>query len=180
MTSKDELLIRQMKQGQATAFEQCYRQYAPSVFTAISNIAQCHATADDVLQDTFISAFAAISTIESDYCLIAWLKRIAFNKFYNVLRQQKRSVQMGQQLLSVSEHLNRDMTQTIEQSNLLSVLFTKVREKERLVLWMYIVEQYSHSEIAELFAKTPSFSKSIVSRSLNSLKQYSQELSDVG
>jgi len=46
-----------------------------------------------------------------------------------------------------------------------------------LVLWLFVVEQYNHEEIAALVSKTSSYSKSIISRTLNRIR-LSQEATD--
>lgn len=41
-------------------------------------------------------------------------------------------------------------------------------------MWLFIVEQYSHEEIAILTEKSPSYSKSIVSRCLKKLREHKE------
>ncbi len=53
--------------------------------------------------------------------------------------------------------------------NQLELLLGKVSEQHRLIVWLFIVEQYTHEEIAELTNKTVSFSKSVVHRALKKL-----------
>jgi len=49
-------------------------------------------------------------------------------------------------------------------------LLNKLPEDMRLVLWLKEVEGYTHNEIAALVNKTPSYSKSVVSRALQFLR----------
>jgi len=70
--------------------------------------------------------------------------------------------------------LESSFNEVISQSNLLEYLLEKVSENERLILWLYIVEQYSHEEIANLVSQSPSYSKSIVSRCLQKLRNKSE------
>ena len=41
----------------------------------------------------------------------------------------------------------------------------------RMIVWLYIVEGYTHGEIGELFEKSPSYSKSQVSRAMVKLRE---------
>ena len=43
-----------------------------------------------------------------------------------------------------------------------------------MVIWMSVVEQYTHKEISEITGKSESYSKSIVSRSLAKLRNSSE------
>jgi len=70
--------------------------------------------------------------------------------------------------------LESSFNEVISQSNLLEYLLEKVSENERLILWLYIVEQYSHEEIANLVSQSPNYSKSIVSRCLQKLRNKSE------
>ena len=67
--------------------------------------------------------------------------------------------------------IESSFNESISQSNLLEYLLTKVSENERLILWLFIVEQYSHEEIGSLFSQSPSYSKSILSRCLQKLRK---------
>jgi len=165
----DEKIVDRMKLGEQNAFEQCYRQLSPLIYTAILKICKKRCDANDLLQDTFITAFEKINSYQQETSFIAWLKTIAFNKTFNFLKKEKK-------LLVGIEHLpeqlsdDSELTTAVEQSNLLLHLFEHIPEMERLILWLYIVEQYSHQEIAQLVNKTPSYSKSLVSRCLKKLR----------
>ena len=180
MSLIDKGLIEGMINGSEQAFEQCYLQYSSSVFNAVKKISSCYATSEDILQETFISAFEKINTIDKEYSLEAWLKRIAFNKLYNIFRHQKRTKSVSIQLKQIQSPTTEGAIKDYEQENLLTLLFSQLGCNERLVVWLYVVEQYSHTEIGDMFGKSVSFSKSIVSRSLNTIRQNAQEFNDAG
>ena len=50
-----------------------------------------------------------------------------------------------------------------------------VSAEAKLVIWLFIVEGYSHKEIAVLTNKTQSYSKSIVSRNLEKLRNIGKD-----
>lgn len=165
----DEKLITKMKEGDDFTLEQCYRQFSPVIYTVILKICKNKATASDLLQDTFIDAFECISTYKQQASFIAWLKRIAFNNTLNYLNRQKVALRAVEKIQAIpSKEITLD--EEISQNDLFSFLMEKVTENERLILWLFIVEQYSHEEIAILVEKSPSYSKSIVSRCLKKLR----------
>ena len=62
-----------------------------------------------------------------------------------------------------------DLQVSIENNHQLTRLMLKITPESRLILWLFIVDGYSHAEIAAMHGKTESFSKSIVSRALKKL-----------
>ncbi|MBA6265203.1 MAG: RNA polymerase sigma factor (sigma-70 family) [Colwellia sp.] len=166
----NESLVDKMKAGDQDALEQCYRQLSPLIYTAIFNICRDQGNANDLLQDTFIAAFEKIHSYTSGPQLFpAWIKRIAFNHTFNFLKKHKLTV-IG--IENENQITSTDFSIEIlhEQHNFLSALLLKISEKERLIIWLYVVEQYSHEEIGNIVKKSPSYSKSVVSRCLKKLR----------
>ncbi|MFT5851633.1 MAG: RNA polymerase sigma factor (sigma-70 family) [Colwellia sp.] len=169
MTKWNDKLLESMKQGDEVALEQCYRLLSPIIFTAILKICKNRHDANDLLQDTFVDAFNNLASFHQQVPFIAWLKRIAFNNTFNFLKKIKR-LTIGIEHLSEAVSLENSMESDYENRNLLLYLFERLSEMECLIMWLYIAEQYKHSEIAEVIGKTPSYSKSVVCRCLQKLR----------
>jgi len=165
----NEKLIDKMREGDQLALEQCYRKFSPTLYTVILKICKNSATASDLLQDTFIDIFENIDSYKKQFPFIAWLKRIAFNNTLNYIKRQKIAVN-AVELIKETPCYPICLAEEISQGNMLEYLLGKVTENERLILWLFIVEQYSHEDIAMMVNKTPSYSKSIVSRCLKKLR----------
>lgn len=165
----EEKLVEQMKGGTHDAFERCYRLLSPQVYTVIYKVCQNPATAQELLQDTFLDVFEKLHLYKEHQSFLAWTKRIAFNNTLTFIKRQKRMVLM-EEPENENDYIDVDVTKNIEDSQLLDSLMSKMSEVERLILWLFIVEQYSHDEIAVLVSKTPSYSKSIISRALKKLR----------
>lgn len=165
----DEKLVNKMRLGEQDAFEQCYRQLSPLIYTVILRICKNSHDANDLLQDTFLTAFEKIDSYQQTSSFIAWLKTIAFNKTFNLLKKEKNITVGIQHLLEPISDVNAVEIAAVE-NNLLLFLMDQLTEMERLILWLYIAEQYSHQEIGQLVGKTPSYSKSLVSRCLTKLR----------
>jgi RNA polymerase sigma-70 factor (ECF subfamily) len=159
-----------MKEGDQNAFEQCYRLLSPQIYTAIFNICRDHGNANDLLQDTFVTAFEKINSYTSgQHMFTAWIKRIAFNNTFNFLKKHRLMV-VGIDGLNEASTTAGEVETLHEQNDFLTMLLRQISEKERLIIWLYIVEQYSHEEIGKIVNKTPSYSKSVVSRCLKKLR----------
>lgn len=165
----NESIVDEMKQGNADAFERCYKLISSQLYTAIFKVCRNQDTAQELLQDTFIDIFESLDLYKTKQSFLAWSKRIAFNNTLNFIKRQNRMVLME----SIPEEeavIECDLATNVIDSQLIEALLAKVTEIERLILWLFIVEQYSHEEIAKLMSKTPSYSKSIVSRALKRIR----------
>jgi RNA polymerase sigma-70 factor (ECF subfamily) len=169
----NEKQIGKLLQGDSQAQASCYQEFSRTIYTAIYNICKNSTNASDLLQDTFIDAFENIAQYNHHYPFIAWLKRIAFNNTLNFIKREKIADRAVEYLKGLPT-LESSFDEAISQSNLLEYLLGRVSENERLILWLYIVEQYSHEEIATLFSQSPSYSKSIFSRCLHKLRNKSE------
>ena len=61
-------------------FELVVRQYSEQLYWQIRRIVVSHDDADDVLQNTFLKAWNALSSFHGDSKLLTWLSRIATNQ----------------------------------------------------------------------------------------------------
>jgi RNA polymerase sigma factor (sigma-70 family) len=125
------------------------------------------------LQDTFLNIFENLDGYRTKQSFIGWAKRIAFNVTLNFIKRQYRVVLM-EGLPQESFEIDCDISKQIIDSQLIETLLAKVTNVERLILWFFIVEEYTHEEIAVLVSKTPSYSKSIVSRALKRIRLFKE------
>jgi len=164
-----EEIVDDMKRGSEEAFERCYQLISPQIYTVIFKICRNKDTAQELLQDTFLAIFENLHSYKNKQSFIAWAKRIAFNNTLNFIKRHHRLVLM-EHVPEESFEITSCASKQVIDSQLIESLFAKVTEIERLILWLYIVEQYSHEEISLLVNKTTSYSKSIVSRALKRIR----------
>ncbi len=85
----ETLLIRQARQGDLEAFNQLVLLHQDRVYNLAWRILGESAAAEDVTQETFITAFRKLSGFRGG-SFSAWLLRIATNRCYDELRRRKR------------------------------------------------------------------------------------------
>ena len=76
--------------GEDAAYRDCYQQYAPKLMRLLMGILRDKARAEEVLQETFISAFQSIARFRGEASVSSWLARIATNRAYNAIRDESR------------------------------------------------------------------------------------------
>lgn len=82
-------------QTQRAAFSVVVRTYSESLYWKIRHIVLTHEDADDVLQNTFMKAWANLSAFEGKSKLSTWLYRIAINESLDLIRKQKNGPQVS-------------------------------------------------------------------------------------
>ena len=89
MQPDESELVERSKGHDLSAFNQIVERYQSHVFNLAARILGDRTAAEDVAQETFISAFRAIDGFRGG-SLRAWLLRIASNRSYDSIRSRKR------------------------------------------------------------------------------------------
>ena len=88
---KDEKdLLEKSTRGDAAAFGEIVRRYQYPVYATALQIVRDPSAAQDVAQDAFLSAFAALKDLRSQETFPAWLRKIARNKALALRKEQDR------------------------------------------------------------------------------------------
>lgn len=70
-------------------FTELYQRYARRVYNSIYRIVSDQAEAEDILQETFLTAFREIDKLSGVSSFEAWVKRVGINKSISHLRKRK-------------------------------------------------------------------------------------------
>jgi RNA polymerase sigma factor (sigma-70 family) len=80
MPEDEEDLLRKSARGDAASFGEIVRRYQYLVYAAALQIVKEPTAAQDIAQETFISAFAALKRLRSANAFPGWLRTITRNK----------------------------------------------------------------------------------------------------
>ena len=83
----DRALIERIRRGDKSACAECVERHSPGVYRVALRLLGNEAEAEDIVQETFLSAFKAIDTFEGRSSLATWLYRIAHNAALMRLRR---------------------------------------------------------------------------------------------
>jgi RNA polymerase sigma-70 factor (ECF subfamily) len=89
MTS-DSIDLSALRERDAAAFKQLVDRYSPRIYNLALKMLGNPDAAEDILQETFISAYRAIDRFEGRAHVSTWLYRIAHNAVLMRLRKEKR------------------------------------------------------------------------------------------
>lgn len=133
---------RPMNEAQFEAF---YRKTAGSLWSYIYRMTGDPATADDLLQKTFLGFLRANPAFESD----EHARRYAFRAATNLALDHFREAKRDRLRLDA---LTPRKTSIVDRGELrydLSRLFEELKPRERALLWLAHVEEAGHDEIGE-------------------------------
>lgn len=161
---EEAALVRKARWGDHDAFAQLYRMHAKAIHALAYRLTGNAAAAEDITQDTFLKMLGFLSGLRGDAPLRPWLKRVAANAAIDRLRREQRFV-------AETDHdaWPDDSTDPTENTEILGML-QRLPPLARTVVWLHEMEGWSHPELGERFGRSPSWSKSIVSRALTRLR----------
>jgi len=163
----DEMTLARARRGDVGACEQIYRKFQQPAYSVAYRICQCRELSRDVTQEAFITAFRKLRQFRGDAPFWGWLRSVVVNHTISALRKLPKADVV--ELQEFHTHTDGDQERIGLSLDLESALSTLDRE-DRAVVWLHDVEGYNHREIAGLFGKTESFSKTRLSRARSKLR----------
>ncbi len=165
-----ELLARS-RRGDNEAFAQLYREQVQGVFLLALRLTGDRSKAEDVTQETFLKALKGLGSYRGEAPVQVWLRRMAANAAIDLLRAGRR----WRPLDTVPEHQLVEDNAPDPEALAMDGLLARLRPEARAVLWLHTIEGWNHAELATRFGRSESWSKSILSRSLRLLREWSED-----
>jgi len=163
--AEEARLVRRARWGSREAFETLYSRHAAAVHALATRLTGNRATAEDVTQETFLQLLRFMDTIAPDRPLRPWLKRVAANAAIDRLRRERAMVEFDDGVAAPAA------TDTPDQPGESLGLLQRFPPGIRTVVWLRVVEGWTHRELAERFGRSESWSKSLVSRALARMRE---------
>ncbi|MGC4040991.1 MAG: sigma-70 family RNA polymerase sigma factor [Flavobacterium sp.] len=161
-------LINDCKDNDRKAQEQLYRLYSPKLFSVCLKYSRNYIEAQDNLQDGFILIFNKIDQYSFKGSFEGWLKRVMIN---HVLQQYRTQTFLSLVNEDVAEETEIEIDDDAISLDYLLKIIQELPDRYRLVFNLYVNDDYSHAEIAEMLSITVGTSKSNLSRARMILKE---------
>lgn len=132
--------------------------------------------AEDVLQESFVSAFKNLQSFKGTASFGSWLKRIVINNAINMVKKRRLDFESveGKEDEGAFAEPNQEADITYDVA-LVKEGISRLPEGYRLVLSLYLIEGYDHKEIGQILGITESTSKSQFNRSKKKLREILKE-----
>lgn len=171
MRNNLEHIIKRCQQNDRKAQKEIYTLFAANLFSICLRYADNYADAQDIFQEGFINIYNKIEQYKFKGSFEGWLKKIMINQALGKFRKKH--------LISINnfDEINEidiisDETEIDSDINY-DILIEQVQNltpQYRQVFNLYVFEEYSHQEIAELLNISVNTSKSNLSRARKILK----------
>jgi len=172
-TNLHQHLIDLCKAGNQRAQFQIYKLYYKAMYNISLRIVNNPMEAEDIMQESFLSAFEKLDTYSGSVSFGAWIKRIVINRSLDAVKKERKVIFEDIDSFQEPGVEYVDDTSCNEETNL------KVQEVMdaikmlpdgcRIVISLYLLEGYDHEEIAEILSISPVTSRSQFSRAKQKL-----------
>ena len=150
-----------------------YQIFSDKLFAICLKYSRNYQDAEDTLQDSFLTIFKKIDTYKNKGSFEGWLKRITINTALQKYRE-KTTLEIVEEVPDEEDQENEQAENLKDAALDVDVLLNLIQQlpdKYRLVFNLYVLDNYSHKEIAELLNISEGTSKSNLSRARAILKQ---------
>lgn len=157
----EQQLIIKAQQGATDCFTQLVSAYQARLFSYLMARCQNRLDAEDVLQETFISAYKYLKSYDAQWQFSTWLFTIA----RRLLSKLKTTYHLTLDALAGNEPNNEADPFAVDQSNIWRLIKQDLKPNSYDVLWFYYTEQLSIKEIAHIMNQSLSWVKTNLHRS---------------
>lgn len=162
-----EEIIYNCQRNDKAAQEQLYRLLAPKLFGVSLKYSRNYVEAEDNLQDGFILLFEKINKFEFKGSFEGWAKRVIINNILQKYRTEGIFEIVTENIPDAPEVEAEEDSLTMD---FLTAIIQQLPDRYRLVFNLYVIDDYSHKEIAEMLKITIGTSKSNLARARMILK----------
>jgi len=170
-----EQLVQLCKSGNQNAQLEVYNRYYKAMYNISFRIVKDSFEAEDIMQDSFLTAFTKLDSLKETVTFGSWLKRIVINNsIYHYKKNSKyNEVPLDDVLYKVED--NDGVTSDYEFTNLKAkqVLETmkSLKDSYRVSLTLHLIEGYDYEEISDIMNITYANCRTTISRAKESLRQ---------
>jgi RNA polymerase sigma-70 factor (ECF subfamily) len=170
----DADLVRRARRGSRDAAGVLFERHWPGAWRAARVITGSRAMADDVAQDAFERAFAALGRFDERRPFAAWLHRIVVNRSLDLLRRERRLVG-----LDAPDRVEAEWRDLHAEDRDLLERVSRLGPQRRVVVVLRYGLGYAPNEIAEMLGVPNGTVNSRLARALKELREQQLEEADV-
>jgi len=165
-------LLDGCKNGDQKAQFQIYKLYYKAMYNTSLRIVNDSMEAEDIMQESFLSAFEKIDTYSGTVSFGAWLKKIVINRSLDSLSRRKAIFEDIDSHIGIRDDSSEDILRKEEADIKVEEVkeaINRLPDGYRIILSLYLLEGYDHDEIGEILSISSSTSRSQLSRAKQKL-----------
>jgi RNA polymerase sigma-70 factor (ECF subfamily) len=161
-------ILERCRNGEVKAQFMLYKQYSKSMYNIAIRFLNNRMDAEDILQESFVTAFEKLGELANADSFGSWLKRIVINNCISQLRRNKFEFGDIEANVSIDDPDESEEDLSIDPA----VVHNAIKELPpggRTVLVLHALEGYKHREISGMLGISESTSKTQYKRALELL-----------
>lgn len=152
-----------------------YNRYQHAMFNVAMRITKDTAEAEDVMQESFITAFSKLDSFKGEATFGAWLKRIVINNSLTQYRKSHRYVMVSDKLIANETEEDEagweeENYSQLQSRQLLSCM-EELHDSYRTILNLHFIEGYDYDELCAILSISYSNCRTLMSRAKESLRK---------
>jgi RNA polymerase sigma factor (sigma-70 family) len=159
----DSDLIRGCMESDRRMQEELYRRFSPRMYAVCLRYAGNAEEAEDILQEGFIKVFKKLDSFRNEGSFEGWIRRIFVNTAIEHFRRKKYLLPVTEKEENTIEGKYISVLDELGAKDIMA-LVQELSPGYRTVFNMYVVEGYTHKEIADQLGISEGTSKSQLSR----------------
>lgn len=167
-------LISLCKEGNQSAQLEVYNLYYKAMYNTAIRIVKDPFEAEDIMQESFLSAFTKLDSYRGEVAFGAWLKKIVVNNsIYQYRKNQKNeSVDLDTVLYKVEDNdgIAADYEFTNMKAQKVLEVMRTLKDNYRIALTLFLIEGYDYDEICEIMNISAANCRTTISRAKESLR----------
>lgn len=156
-------LIRGCMEGNRRMQEELYRRFSPRMYAVCLRYAGNAEEAEDILQEGFIKVFKKLDSFRSEGSFEGWVRRVFVNTAIEHFRRKRYLMPVTEKEENTIEGKYTSVLDELGAKDIMA-LIQDLSPGYRTVFNMYVVEGYTHKEIADMLGISEGTSKSQLSR----------------
>ncbi len=169
-----EQLLLQCSTGNQRAQLEVYNRYYKAMYNTAIRILRDSYKAEDIMQESFLTAFSKLETLKDKTVFSAWLKRIVVNNSiaaYNK-KSNENTVALDTVIYKVEE--NTGLAEENSKNEKVTYILKQIKQLKpnySLSLTLHLIEGYDYEEISEIMDISYANCRTLISRAKESLRQ---------
>ncbi len=171
MNQEEQNIIKGCIKGDKKSQYALYEKFKKDVFGLCMRYAKDRPEAEDMMQEGFIKVYSDLYQYRPIGPLGGWIRRVVINSCLRFIRKRKRLVfndYSDEMSTNLQSHDN--VESDLSAKDLIKII-QRLPEGYRLVFNLYVIEGFSHKEIAEQLGISVNTSKSQLSRAKANLRK---------
>lgn len=147
-----------------------YKLYYRSMYNTSLRIVNKIDDAEDIMQESFLTAFQKLSTYKGEVSFGTWLKRIVINRSLDYLRKRRVEFEeVTSEIPVFEEEKENEPEYTVEE---IKHAISQLSDGYRTILSLLLLEGYDHEEVSEILGISNVTSRTQFSRAKQHLRSY--------